>query len=559
MHRPVDPPPHLHSAYQAFAETLARCPDADFLCIPARAERDYCPDGESFSYARMAGMAAEIRALLERSGFGHGHRIAVMLGNRPEHFQLFLAANAIGAMIVPLGFDQTADEIAHVLDDSAVDLILSVPSQRERTEDALGKIAGTPQHCDISALPDRFAPPRNPGLAATPGRATDALLLYTSGTTGLPKGCRVTNDYFLHGGQWYISRGGRMTVRNDRERIFNPFPMLHMNAGVLSLMAMILTGGCVISAERFHPASWWDDIAATRATIMHYMGVIPPILLAAEPNAAEKRHHLRFAFGAGVAPATHIAFEKRFGFPMVEVWGMTETGRTFTDHLEPRSIHTRAIGRPLPGLEARVVDSDDREVPRGTIGELTVRHTADDPRKGFFGGYLNRPDATEEAWRGGWFHTGDVVRQDEDGLLTFVDRTKNIIRRSGENISASEVEAALASHPDVVACAVLAVPDDLREEEVLACIVPTAGARQDATAAEALVRHCRERLSYFKVPGWLLFRETLPTTGTSKVQHRLIFAAGEDPRTVAGCHDLRPLKAALRKSGYADDAKGASV
>jgi acyl-CoA synthetase (AMP-forming)/AMP-acid ligase II len=131
-------------------------------------------------------------------------------------------------------------------------------------------------------------------------------------------------------------------------------------------------------------------------------------------------------------------------------------------------------------------------------------------------------------------------------MLVFVDRTKNMVRRSGENISAGEVEAALAAHPHVVAVAVLAVPDELREEEVLACIVPAEGAPADVAAARALVDHCRERLSYFKLPGWVLFRESLPTTNTNKVQHRLIFAPGEDPRALPGCHDLRREKAAAR-------------
>jgi crotonobetaine/carnitine-CoA ligase len=260
----------------------------------------------------------------------------------------------------------------------------------------------------------------------------------------------------------------------------------------------------------------------------------------------ERAHRLRFGMGAGVAPTIHGAFEERFGFPLIEVWGMTETGRLITDHVEPRALDKRGVGRPGPGFEARLVDADDREVPPGEPGELTVRHTAEEPRKGFFSGYLNHEELTEHVWRGGWFHTGDVVRQEEDGLLVFVDRTKNMVRRSGENISAGEVEAALASHPGVVAVAVLAVADELREEEVLACVVPAEGVARDAVAARALIDHCRDRLAYFKLPGWLIFRDSLPTTNTNKVQHRLIFAAGEDPRKAEGCFDLRPEKAGHR-------------
>ncbi|MBI3637092.1 MAG: AMP-binding protein, partial [Candidatus Rokubacteria bacterium] len=251
---------------------------------------------------------------------------------------------------------------------------------------------------------------------------------------------------------------------------------------------------------------------------------------------------VKFGLGAGVEPELHGAFEARFGFPLVEVWGMTETGRIYADHHEPRQITTRAFGRPFGGFEARVVDAHDHDVPRGTEGELLVRFDGSDPRHGFFAGYLKNPAATEEAWRGGWFHTGDVVRQTPDGVLVFVDRKKNIIRRAGENIAAAEVEAALQAHEAVAQVAVLAVPDEIREEEVMACVVPMPGTRGDAALAARLSTWCLERLAYFKAPGWILFVDALPTTGTQKVQKARIFPPDEDPRRRPGVVDLRDRK-----------------
>jgi crotonobetaine/carnitine-CoA ligase len=222
---------------------------------------------------------------------------------------------------------------------------------------------------------------------------------------------------------------------------------------------------------------------------------------------------------------------------------MTETGRIYSDNQEPRQVTTRAFGRPFGGLQARVVDDTDREVPRGTEGELLVRWGGPEgPRHGFFAGYLKNPEATAEAWRGGWFHTGDVVRQAGDGMLYFVDRKKNIIRRSGENIAAAEVEATLQAHDAVAQVAVLAVPDELREEEVMACVVPMPGVTADGVLAERLFEWCRERLAYFKAPGWVLFVPSLPTTGTQKVQKTQIFPRGEDPRRRPGALDLRERK-----------------
>jgi crotonobetaine/carnitine-CoA ligase len=302
----------------------------------------------------------------------------------------------------------------------------------------------------------------------------------------------------------------------------------------------ILTGNCLAQPERFSPGRWWKDVVNSRATIIHYLGVMPPMLLNQPPAPEERQHRVKFGFGAGVEPQLHPRFEERFGFPLVEVWGMTEVGRFYGDCHEPRQITTRAFGRPFGGLEARVVGDGDRDVPRGVEGELLVRWGGGEgPRHGFFAGYLKNAEATEEAWRGGWFHTGDAVRQMPDDMLVFVDRKKNIIRRSGENIAAAEVEACLQAHEAVAQVAVLAVPDEVREEEVMACVVPMPGVSGDRALAEQIQAWCLARLSYFKAPGWVLFLDRLPTTGTQKVQKAQIFARGEDPRRQRGALDVR--------------------
>lgn len=220
---------------------------------------------------------------------------------------------------------------------------------------------------------------------------------------------------------------------------------------------------------------------------------------------------------------------------------MTEMVRVLLDNIEPRQVGTRAFGRPVPGIEVRVVDEEERDLPPGTPGEMLLRHSAETPRRGFFSGYLEDEAATAHAWRGGWFHTGDTVRQDADGMLHFVDRKKNIIRRSGENIAAAEVEAVLQAHPLVRQVAVLAVPDETREEEVLACVVLHEGAVPEA-AALTLFEHCHAELAYFKAPGWVWFTDSLPTTGTQKIQKHQVFPAGTDPRGLPGMIDLRARK-----------------
>lgn len=308
-------------------------------------------------------------------------------------------------------------------------------------------------------------------------------------------------------------------------------------------------GLCLIVPDRFHAETWWDDLRATRATAFHYLGIIPPVLMKAPPRADDAAHGLRYGLGAGVDPALHAGFEARFGVPMVEVWGMTETGRFLAAAHDPRQVETRAFGRPMPGhLEARAVDEDGREVPPGAPGELVVRAPGDDPRHGFFRGYLNNPEATRAAWRGGWFHTGDVVTQDESGMLYFVERSKNLIRREGENISAAEVEDALIDHPAVAQVAVLAVPDAMRDEEVMAVIVPAPGHAADARTARDVLGFARDRLAYYKLPAWVVFRDELPVTGTQKVQKHRLFAQGADPCADPGALDLRDMKSTMRKA-----------
>ena len=275
--------------------------------------------------------------------------------------------------------------------------------------------------------------------------------------------------------------------------------------------------------------------------------MIPNILLKLPPCEEERQHTIRFALCAGVEPSQHEVFEKRFGVALVEMWAMTETGRMIADNHEPRAIHTRAFGRVNPWIEARAVDEHGNEVPAGEPGELVIRHSAETPRKGFFSGYLKNEEATETAWKGGWFHTGDAVMCDAEGKFYFMDRKKNIIRRAGENIAAAEIEACITAHEKVKQVAVLAAPDEVREEEVMACVVARnpediRDASQREVIAKSLFDWCYERMAYFKAPGWILFLDSLPMGTSAKVQKIHIFPPGTDPRQQPGVIDLRPLK-----------------
>jgi acyl-CoA synthetase (AMP-forming)/AMP-acid ligase II len=533
----------MKTVYDAFAATASAAPDQAFLCAPPAPNRSYHPDGIEYTYGEARTEVERLRAEYAAAGFGHGHRVALLLENRPEFFFHYLALNALGCSIVPINPEYRHDEMLYQMAHSEADLAVVTAARVADLEAVARDRERLLPVVNAEDWPSTLPMPHVAPRGGAPGLDTECSLLYTSGTTGRPKGCILTNLYYLNSGAWYRAIGGLVVIEHGRERILNPLPLYHMNSQALTATCAMLTANCLILPDRFSPTRWWKDVLATRATIVHYLGVMPPLLLNQPVAPEERQHAVKFGIGAGVEPELHEAFEKRFGFPLIEAWGMTETGRVTMVNREPRMIHTRAFGRPSGSLQARVVDDQDREVPRGTEGELLVRWGGPEgSRHGFFSGYLKDAEATEEAWRGGWFHTGDVVRQDVDGMLYFVDRKKNIIRRSGENIAAAEIEAVIQAHDEVAQVAVLAVADEVREEEVMACVVPMAGVAGDSALADRIFEWCMERLAYFKAPGWMLFVPSLPTTGTQKVQKTQIFPKGEDPRRRPGALDLRERK-----------------
>ena len=441
------------------------------------------PEKLELSYAEARERIADIARAYERRGYGAGHRVALKLPNCADFLLHFLALNSLGASVVPVNPDYHRAELDYVLAHSEAALVV-----------------------DAASLA-RFDPPAAP----PPGSASECALLYTSGTTGKPKGCLLSNFYFLYVGQRYVDEGGLCALRPGEERLMTPLPLFHMNALAVSTTAMILTASCAVQLDRFHPKTWWRDVVDSRATIVHYLGVMPAILLQLEPSPLDRAHRVRFGFGANANPKDHAAFEARFGFPLIEAWAMTETGGAgyIAASREPRHVGTRCIGRPRGDLEIQIVDATQ---------ELLVRQAGPDPRRGFFSGYLKDEATTAEAWRDGWFHTGDCVRRGDDGSLHFVDRRKNIIRRAGENIAALEVEAALAGHEAVAQVAVIAAPDSVRDEEVMACVVLNPGATASRDTALSIQDWCLERMAYFKAPGHVAFLSELPVTSTNKVQ-----------------------------------------
>lgn len=533
------------TVYDIFMAAAADVPDRPFLIVPPSASKAYTPDGVTLTYAAGRDLIDAKRAQYAAAGYGHGQRIAILLENRPDFIVHWLALNDLGVSVVPVNPYYQSEELTYLLDHS--DAILAV-GVSERVADLQAAADRIDRDLPVIAANDDLpaAPPVPRSDRPTP--QTECALMYTSGTTGKPKGCMLSNEYYIGIGQWYVDQGGLAPVEEGKERLLTPLPLFHMNAMACSFVAMLLSRNTSIHLDRFHPSTWWSDVRDTGATIIHYLGVMPAILLNIDEEPIERDNKVKFGFGANVDPAQHIPFEERFGFPLIEGWAMTETGAgaTIPANREPHEPGKRCVGWPSE-CEARVVDDNDEDVPDGTPGSLIVRKSAENPRHLFFSGYYKDEETTERDWRGGWFHTGDVVMRAEDGRIYFVDRDKNIIRRSGENIAALEVDTVLVKHPAVAQVAVIAAPDPMRDEEVMACVVPAAGAARDEATARELVQWCLDRLAYYKAPGWILFLDELPVTATNKIKKADLKDLGGDPQQNPDAIDLRSMKKAPKR------------
>lgn len=533
------------TVFDAFARAAGRYSYHPFLAVTTETGATYGITPAEISYGAAMEIVSPLLGAYRAKGYAHAQRVGLLLESRPEFFWHWLALNALGVSIVPINRDLRAMELEYLIAHSNLTAIVAIDSAHpsllaaaRAVGEALPVVAPTAEPAAI----DTSVPSRG-----EPGCGSECALLYTSGTGGTPKGCILPNEYFLYAGHWYGTSGGLIVLNQGTERMLTPLPFFHMNALAFSTMAMIMTGGCLIPLDRFHPKTWWTTVKNSRATIVHYLGVMPPMLMNATESTDDKAHGVRFGFGAGVDRDLHEPFEARFGFPLIEAWAMTETGAgaVVAANREPRHVGSNCFGEPGHEFEVKVIADDGSEAVTDQPGELFVRHAGTDPRYGFFREYLNEPEITAAAWADGWFHTGDIVRRGVDGSLYFVDRKKNVIRRSGENISAVEVEAALMKHPAISQAAVAPTSDALRGEEVFACVVtndPLTGGAAARELAGEIVAWCLSHLAYYKAPGYVAFVPALPLTSTQKLQRSSLKDLVAATIGTAACIDTRAMK-----------------
>ena len=470
-------------------------------------------DGAEWTFAELRDKVRTKAAGLRAMGIEQGEHVAVWLPNGPDALIAFYAINYIGAVFVPFNTAYRGQLLQHVIANSGARVLLVHPDLVPRlSEIDLGRVERLVVTTGIE-VPEAPRPIQRFDELA--GAADETLelsrpiepwdiqsIIYTSGTTGPSKG--VLSSY-LH---MFTNAGPESwPMVDENDRYMCVAPIFHIG-GMGPPFVMLARGASVAMIDNFSTEDFWAVAKATQSTVVFLLGVMATFLLKAEPRPDDRDHTVKKAFMVpltGDAPA----FTERFGVDIYTIFNMTEISSPIVSEANPKKIGT--CGRVRDGVDVRLVDRNDCEVPIGEIGEMLVRT---DRPWAMNSGYNANPEATAEAWRNGWFHTGDAFRRDEDGYFYFVDRVKDAIRRRGENISSFEVEADVCSHPAVREAAAVAVPSEFSEDEVMVIVAPVPGQKLEARQlAEFLI----DTMPYFMVPRYIRILDELPKTPSAKV------------------------------------------
>jgi len=506
----VSPEP-IRSVDDVIRSSADRFGDAEFLRLD---------NGSSYSFTAFERLTARSAAALAELGVRRGDLVVVALPNGLPFLLAWHGLNRLGAVMVPLNLHFRAREAAYVIEHSRATRVITTRDHAVQVvSPALQQNAAGPAILDLEDLQAAMAA-ADP-FDAFPATEADApaAVLYTSGTTGPPKGCITTHAHFsVNGAQLATS----IRLRPGATKLVM-LPLFHMNAEN-SVMAVLQAGARAVLIDGFSASRFWATVQEHGVTHTHYIGSILPVL-DKRTDAPADGSSLEVLWGAGCSPDAHRRLEARWGVRIIEVFGMTETGMDLCNPYDgPR--RAGSCGLPIPGRHIRLVDEAGLEVPEGDVGQIVIERAP-----GMTTGYLHNPDATAALYRDGWLYTGDLARRDAEGYYYFVDRQKDIIRRSGENIGSAEVEGVLREHPLIEDAACVPFIDELRDEEVHAIIQPMASCDPSALPPEEVAAWCAERLAVYKVPRYIEYVTSFPRTPTGKVQ-KASLRAPRSPRVV---------------------------
>ncbi len=463
-------------------------------------------------YARVNCLANGLAA----AGVAPGRRVAVMLGNHPDHILTIFAISELGAVWIPVNVNLRGPSLDFIFQKCAPSTVivdvefwnrLSPVLANKNVEflivrDAHEIVApiGKSKVLDFSRVSGRGVSPP----LTTPTLDEIRSISFTSGTTGEPKGVLLTERMLMT-----FATGAAIASEVRSGDVFLLWEPLYHNSGVQMCILALMEQVRLAIVPKFSASRFWDQIRKYQVTKMHYLGGVIDILLKYPAHPNDKDHSIQLAFGGGCGRSGWKAFENRFGIKIQEVYGLTEASGFSTIN---RSGKLGSIGKPYPYFEVRIVDEEGNPLAAEQTGEIVIR----EKEPGLITrGYLDNPEATAEALRGGWLHTGDLGYYDEDGDLFYKGRKKDSIRRRGENISAWEVERVLNSHPKIEESAVIAVEADVGEQELKAFVRCADGAFLEPLE---VIQWCESLLAYYQIPRYVAFVDSFEKTPTERIR-----------------------------------------
>lgn len=483
-----------------------RQPDAPLLIAPET--------GLVLSYRQLAQETCQLLARYAAAGLRAGDHVGFLLHNGYQTTTIFLGTMAAGYVVTPLNLLSQGTQLAYVLAHSDVRLVFTSSHYEEQLRNALALLPDEQAQRIQVAVIDSDAPlvhaayGEAPMDGALPSEAP-ALLMYTSGTTGTPKGALLTHANLMHAGH-AVSDWHGLTAA---DRVLSSLPLYHINGQCIATVAPFVSGGSIVAPHKFSASSWWNWVEQHQPSWLNLVPTIISYLLNAADSNTRQWPHIRFARSASapLPPDQHRAFEARFGIGVIEAMGMTECASVV--FCNPQTPEKRKYGTPgLPcGVEARVVSTETGDVLAvGVTGELQLRGA------NVMAGYYNAPEKTAEALTAdGWLRTGDLGHRDGDGFYFVTGRIKELIIKGGENIAPREIDEALLAHPAVLEAAAVGIPDVNYGQEILAAVVLKDGVICD----EATLReHCQRVLGRYKTPKTFRFVADLPKGPSGKVQ-----------------------------------------
>lgn len=515
--RPIDVlsafPPHDHTLRGYFQSRMARGPDRPFILT----------DDRTCSYREFGQRVDAAAIALAGKGVRKGDRVGIMAGNGESHALLLFALARLGAILVPVNPEFNVDEARYVLQHAEVCGVACSAAALPVATEACHGIARAPwfvmlgeRSGHVPSLDDLLARVTHVALYDEGGPEDTCAIVYTSGTTGFPKGVMHSQRTFCLAGERHLERSWLQTDG----RFLCVLPMFHINSLFYSISGTIAAGADLVIAPRFSASKFWELAAKTGATHTSLLMAAATILARRPRHEFVGTHRLRIVIGSPVTREIADAFIGEFGVKkLVEGFGMTEIPGAFGAPVDgPQTMGS--MGRrglhpdhSRPWTEARIVGDDMADLAEGKPGELLVRIPT------VMQGYFRDPEQTAAAFHEGWFKTGDIVRRESDGTYTFVTRKKDIIRRRGENISGSEIDRIVVAHPSVAEAAAIGVSADIGEEEVLVAVV----LRKNATLTALELREwCSARLAAYKVPRYVTFVTELPYTPTHKLAKHIL-------------------------------------